>query len=135
MSIQASDSSGPPAGKRKRSSHDDREGDHDAQPAASTSKLEIPASQLAGNLRTTSPDSLRQALSSLRQATHTDHDETTIAPNDKRLVFARDFLEAQGLNRLFEAWTRIDDVGTLIMAYMLSQSETTDSIAFPLSLR
>lgn len=121
MSIQASDSLGPPAGKRKRSSHDDHDGEHDAPPAASTSKLEVSASQLAANLRTTSPDSLRQSLTSLRQATHTDHDETSIAPNDKRLVFARDFLEAKGLDRLFEAWTRIDDVGVLIRDYMPSQ--------------
>ncbi|PWN20945.1 hypothetical protein BCV69DRAFT_298744 [Microstroma glucosiphilum] len=110
MSIQASDSSGPPTGKRKRTTHEDHDGDHDPQSTASTSRLDVSASQLAANLRTTSPDSLRQSLTSLRQATHTDDEETTVGPNDKRLVFARDFLEAKGLDRLFEAWTRIDDM-------------------------
>ncbi|CAO1636111.1 unnamed protein product [Sympodiomycopsis kandeliae] len=72
----------------------------------------LPASQLAANLKSTSPDALKQTLTSIRQATQipSDQETSSIGPNDKRLVFARELLEDRGWMRLLEAWERIHDM-------------------------
>ncbi|PWN31020.1 hypothetical protein BDZ90DRAFT_31535 [Jaminaea rosea] len=97
-----------------------RDGQDDQAESSNKTKAEPPsasasASQLASGLKTASPDTLRIALTSLRQATQIQSDEdplTSIAAKDKRLQFAREFLqEHNGRDRIFEAWQRVHETG------------------------
>lgn len=94
-------------------------GEGSAPASASKAKAEPPtasasASQLASGLKTASPDTLRIALTSLRQATQIANDEdplASIGSKDKRLLFAREFLQDHnGRDRIFEAWQRVHEV-------------------------
>lgn len=105
--MRSSPSPASPA-KRKRQ---DGDGDGDGGDAGAVGKVVPPAAQLANNLKSTSPDVLRQTLTQIKQATRVDAAEVTIGPNDKRLVFARELTEDRGWMRLLEAWERIHDMG------------------------
>lgn len=101
-------SAGSPAGKRKRTDEDEGQGTNEPTPTDGLSP-----SQLASNLRSGSLDSLRQTLTSIRQATAVDLEEDSglVGPNDRRLVFARELLQDRGVASLFDAWSRVHDSG------------------------